>query len=159
GFATQLQNIGSTTNQGVELQLSGTVMQRKSFGWNASFNISFNRNRVDKLSTYQQYYYQNSGFGISGQPADFIVKVGQPVGSMYGFVYDGIYTTNDFDYDPSTTYYTLKKGVADVTKTLGIPQPGWMKLKDLDGNGIIDDNDKTIIGNANPKFTGGFNQQ
>ncbi|MBS1566376.1 MAG: SusC/RagA family TonB-linked outer membrane protein, partial [Bacteroidetes bacterium] len=159
GFSTQLQNVGSTTNQGVEVQLSGVVMQKKTFSWNASFNISFNSNRIDKLSTFQQYYYQNSGFGVTGQPADFIVKVGSPVGSMYGYVYDGFYTTGDFDYDPSTRQYTLKKGVVDGSKTLGISQPGWMKLKDLDNNGIIDDKDKTIIGNANPKFTGGLNQQ
>ncbi|HEY4289621.1 MAG TPA: TonB-dependent receptor [Puia sp.] len=159
GYSSQLQNIGSTTNKGVEVQLSGTVLQKKTLSWTASFNISFNKNRVDKLASFEQYYLENSGFGTVTQPADFIVKVGKPVGSMYGYVYDGIYKTSDFDYNSSNSQYTLKKGVVDGSKTLGISQPGWMKLKDLNGDGIIDDNDKTVIGNANPKFSGGLNQQ
>ncbi len=159
GYTTQLQNVGSTSNQGLEIQLSAVIIQQKDFSWNTSFNMSFNRNRIEKLSGRQSSYLQNSGFGISGQPADYIVKVGQPVGAIYGYVSDGFYTVNDFNYDPATGQYTLKSGVADGTKTVGTPQPGWMKLKDLTNDGFVDDNDRTIIGNTNPTFTGGLNQQ
>jgi len=159
GYVTQLQNVGNTSNKGFEFQLNAVPIKNKNFTWNANFNIAFNRNKIEKLSERQNSYLQNSGFGISGQPADYIVKVGQPVGTMYGYVSDGFYTTNDFNYDAATSRYTLKSGVADVSGAIGIAQPGWMKLKDLDGNNVIDDNDKTIIGNANPKFSGGLNQQ
>lgn len=159
GYTTQMQNVGSTSNRGLEFQLNVVAIQHKNFTWNANFNIAFNRNKIEKLSNLQNYYYANSGFGISGQPADYIVKVGEPVGTMYGFVSDGFYTVDDFNYDASTQQYTLKPGVADVSGVIGIAQPGWMKLKDLNGDHIIDENDKTIIGNANPKFTGGLNQQ
>ncbi|MBN9299773.1 MAG: TonB-dependent receptor [Filimonas sp.] len=159
GYSTQLQNVGNISNRGLEIQLSGVPIQKKDFTWNIDFNISFNKNKIEKLAAGQDHYFAYSGFGISGQPADYIVKVGQPLGAMYGYVSDGFYTVNDFNYDPATTIYTLKNGVTDVSNAIGTAQPGWMKLKDLDGNHIIDDKDKTIIGNANPTFTGGLNQR
>lgn len=159
GFTSQLQNIGRTANKGLEFQITATPVSNRNFSWNTNFNMAFNRNKIEKISDRQDFYFQNSGFGISGQPADYIVQVGQPVGAMYGFVSDGFYTTDDFDYDAATSRYTLKAGMTDVSGVIGIAQPGWMKLKDLDGNHVIDENDKTIIGNANPKFTGGLNQQ
>ncbi|MFC6103490.1 SusC/RagA family TonB-linked outer membrane protein [Olivibacter domesticus] len=159
GYKTQLQNIGNTSNKGIEFQLNATAISNKNFTWNTAFNLSFNRNRIDKLSNSQSYYYEYSGFGISGQPADYVVQVGQSVGTMYGFVSDGFYSVNDFNYDPETSIYTLKEGVVDVSNAIGTAQPGWMKLKDLDGNNRIDENDKTIIGDATPKFAGGLYQQ
>ncbi|WP_300598731.1 TonB-dependent receptor [Niabella sp.] len=159
GYTTQLQNVGSISNRGIELQLTAIPVQKSSFTWNTEFNISFNRNRIERLASGLDHYFAYSGFGISGQPADYIVKVGQPLGTMYGYVSDGFYTVNDFNYDAATSIYTLKEGVADPSKVIGVAQPGWMKLKDLDGNHIIDENDKTVIGNANPKFSGGLNQR
>jgi hypothetical protein len=79
---------------------------------------------------------------------------------MWGLVNDGFYTTDDFNYDPSTKIYTLKTGVANgssITSTL--PMPGGIKFKDINGDGVINDKDRTIIGDATPKFFGGLNQQ
>ena len=78
---------------------------------------------------------------------------------MYGFVTDGFYTLNDFDYNAATATYTIKKGVP-VNGVYGTPQPGMLKWKDLSGDGLITaDADRTVIGNANPKFAGGWNNQ
>ena len=159
GYSTQLQNVGSLSNRGLEIQLSATPIQKTDFTWVTEFNISFNRNKIEKLANGLDHYFAYSGFGISGQPADYIVKAGEPLGTMYGYVSDGFYRTSDFNYDAATNTYTLKEGVVDVAQAIGIAQPGWMKLKDLDGNNIIDEKDKTIIGNANPKFSGGLNQR
>jgi len=161
GYTSQLQNVGSTRNEGVELQLGALVMQKKSFSWNASFNISFNKNTIISLGPNQTSYQQNSGWAGASNPADFIVKVGQPVGAMYGLVNDGFYTTNDFDYNPATRTYTKKATSPDASGvTSVIPQPGGIKFKDLNGDGKISlDSDRTIIGNAQPKFFGGLNQQ
>lgn len=159
GYLEQLQNVGMTSNKGIELQLTATIIQKNDFSWTSNFNIAFNRNKVESLSGYLTQFYRNSGWGISGQPADFIVRTGEPVGSMYGFVNDGFYTLDDFNYDATTKVYTLKPGVTDVSTAIGVAQPGWMKLKDLNGDGIIDESDKTIIGDANPKFNGGLHQQ
>jgi TonB-linked SusC/RagA family outer membrane protein len=159
GYATQLQNIGTTRNRGIELQLSGSILAKKAFTWTASFNMAFNKNTIRKLAGNQLSYFQASGWGFSGALPDFLVKVNQPVGTIYGFQSDGFYTLNDFDYNTTTGVYTPKKGVVG-TSFFGIPEPGTIKVKDLNGDGIVDaDNDRKALGNTQPLFFGGLNQQ
>ena len=158
GYTTQQQNIGSTTNKGVEVQLTATVMQRQAFQWTAAFNISFNKNRVTSLGQQRSFLF-NSGWAGSGNPADYIVKVGQPVGTMWGLKTDGFYKTSDFDYNPTTQVYTPNKGmVNDASITASTPMPGSLKYKSLDGDTVVSANDRTIIGHALPKFFGGLTQ-
>jgi hypothetical protein len=83
---------------------------------------------------------------------------------MYGWVTDGFYKPEDFDYNPATTQYTLKSGVAEMKVSGSNVVPGALRFKDISGplgkpDGVIDDFDKTIIGNPTPKFSGGLNQQ
>lgn len=160
GYTTQIQNVGSTENRGIEIQINATPISGKDFTWNANFNISFNKNEITALSTYQDFYLQASGWGVGSTPADFIVKVGEPVGSIRGFITDGFYRLEDFDYNSSSGTYTLKAGQPNNLGVTSLaPYPGRLKFKDLDGNGTIDDADRTIIGVAQPDFFGGLNQQ
>ena len=159
GYVNQIQNVGATANNGFEAQVSASVIQKRNFSWNASFNISFNQNKVLSLGQ-QTSFLQSSGWAGSNNPADYIIKVGAPVGSMYGLVNDGYYTVDDFDYNSATQTYTLKPGVANDISVTGLtPQPGIIKYKDLNGDSIVNSTDERIIGNANPKFFGGLNQQ
>lgn len=161
GYASQQQNIGRTSSKGIEIQLNALVMKKKSgFTWNANFNISFSKNQVDELGKGQQYFYPDASWGVNRPPADYIVKIGQPVGSMIGYVSDGFYSTNDFNYNVATQQYTLKPGVVSDSSVIGAVQPGSIKFKDLNGDGVVDIvNDRTVIGNPTPKFTGGFSNQ
>lgn len=158
GYASQLQNIGSTINKGVEIQVSATPMQKKDFTWNTNFNIAFNRNEVKSLGGLKEQT-RNSGWQGSDGVDDYLVKVGEPMGLMYGFVTDGFYTVNDFNYNSTTKIYTIKPGIA-TNGVYGTPQPGMLRWKDLNGDGVITaDGDRQVIGNANPKFTGGWTNQ
>lgn len=158
GYTSQIQNIGSSSNKGVELQINATPLSGKDFTWNSNFNISFNKNKVESLGGVSSIT-RNSGWQGSDGVDDYLVKVGQPTGLMYGFVTDGFYKIEDFNYNPTTLAYTIKPGVA-VNGVYGIPQPGMLKWKDLNGDGLITaDADRQVIGNANPKFTGGWNNQ
>lgn len=160
GYATQLQNIGKTSNKGVEIQLNATVVRKKDFNWTANFNMSFNKNKVEALGLNQQLFYPAASWGVSGQPTDYIVRIGDPVGAMWGLVNDGFYKVSDFDYNAATSVYTLKAGVVSNAGIIGTVQPGSVKFKDLNGDGVIDmDKDRQVIGNPTPKFTGGLNQQ
>jgi len=163
GYPSQLQNIGKTSNKGVEIQLSAILLRRaNNFSWTANFNISTNKNKVVALGKNQKFFLPDPSWGISQQPADYIVRIGDPVGAMWGLVSAGFYTTNDFNYNTTTGVYTLKPGVpAMSTTTNGGPiQPGSLKFVDLNNDGIIDfDNDRTIIGDPTPDFTGGLFQQ
>ncbi|MGV0847844.1 SusC/RagA family TonB-linked outer membrane protein [Empedobacter falsenii] len=165
GYEYQYQNSGETENKGIEFTIGADIAKSKNFKWNVNFNISHNQNVIKSLGKDVtgdglQYYYQSSGWVNNLQ--DFKVEVGKPIGQFYGYVTDGWYKVSDFDYNASTQKYTLKAGVAsNSAAALGSKdvRPGDLKLKDLNNDGIIDDNDKTVLGNAQPKFYGGFNQQ
>ncbi|GAA4321540.1 TonB-dependent receptor [Flaviaesturariibacter amylovorans] len=158
GYTAQTRNIGATSNRGIEIQLNATPVQKKNFTWSSNFNISFNRNRIESLGGPSEYTVTSGWQGSDGLD-DYLVKVGQPLGLMYGFQTDGYYKVEDFNYNATTGAYTLKPGVPRF-ETYGAPQPGMLKLKDLNGDSVITaDKDRTVIGNANAKFIGGWNNQ
>ncbi|MDE5725826.1 MAG: TonB-dependent receptor, partial [Duncaniella sp.] len=172
GYTTMQQNIGQTSNRGVEVQLNGYAVNTKDFQLQFTANISFNKNKVDKLADSDYMTTNSGGFSTDMRGADdYRVIVGQPLGLVWGFVSDGVYGVDDFqtyvDDAGKTQFvmngnnYVLKEGVVDNSfitagSKAGL-RPGAMKLKDLNGDGKIDaDNDRTIIGKTQPKFTGGF---
>ncbi|GGE69229.1 TonB-linked SusC/RagA family outer membrane protein [Pedobacter psychrotolerans] len=165
GYATQQQNVGKTQNKGFELQLNYQAVKTQNFNYTTSFNISFNSNKIVELQNGVNSYITQSGWVNS--LGDFKVEVGQPVGQFYGFISDGRYTVDDFTYVQNATTgaytYTLKPTVANSRVLLGSrdPQPGDMKVKKLSSSTsmMIGDDDRTVLGNSQPKFTGGFNNQ
>ena len=162
GYSTQMQNIGKTTNKGIEFVLNGAIVQKEDFSLSFSFNIAFNKNRIDKLGDTKSWE-QSSGWAYDGGPdGEYLIKEGGKVGLMYGYETDGngMYSFDDFNYENGT--YTLKEGVADNKALLGARWfgPGSLKFVNQnpeDGSGVDAKNDKVIIGDANPIHTGGFN--
>lgn len=160
GYSTQLQNIGKTTNKGVEVQLNMQLIRKQDFTWNANFNISFNKNEIVGLGVNQTQFFPAASWGVSGQPTDYIQRIGYPVGSIYGLVTAGYYTTDDFNWNPGTGVYTLRPGVASNASIIGTVMPGSIKFADLNGDGVVDiNNDRRIIGDPTPNCTGGLNNQ
>ncbi|MEP6931289.1 MAG: TonB-dependent receptor [Flavobacterium sp.] len=165
GYDFQFRNIGEIQNSGVEATLNLVLLERPKYGVNVSFNAGFNKNRINSLGVMDNYGVA-SGWASTAIGNDFLVNVGQPVGIMYGYKSDGRYEVSDFDYNG--TAYTLKPsfmpdgvtrnpdGVPNAATIVGTVQPGTMKLKDINNDGVVDANDRTIIGNANPKSTGGI---
>ena len=98
---------------------------------------------------------QSSGWASTGIGSDYKVEVGQPLGNMYGYQVEGIYTTGDFTYDNG---WQRNTGVANAYSLLGTEgfRPGGMKIRNNNGDDVIDDKDKAVIGNALPIGTGGF---
>lgn len=139
GFETALRNLGSLRNKGVELSLETRNIKSTNFTWTTNANISFNRNRVESL-------------GAGGTPIivanraqenslTHITQIGSPLGSYYGYIFDGVYKTQD-----------------EVNSSAHLPNTyaGDAKFRDLNNDGVINDLDKTIIGNNLPKFTYGL---
>ncbi|MES2238929.1 MAG: TonB-dependent receptor [Bacteroidota bacterium] len=172
GYPNQMDNIGQTRNIGLEFSLGGDIIRDGDFKLSANMNISFNRNKVESLAEGVNFNYYYSGWASSGASplsGDYTFKVGDPVGLIRGYKYDGFYTTADFDYNATTQVYTLKPGIANSTGVLGtfpgLPAnsayPGMIKLAKVgttaDATNINETDDATIIGNTNAKFTGGFN--
>ncbi|WP_432713138.1 SusC/RagA family TonB-linked outer membrane protein [Pedobacter sp.] len=165
GYKTQQQNVGRTQNKGLEEQLSWQAVKTPAFSYNTSFNISFNKNKIVELQNGVTAYTTQSGWVNSLE--DFYVEVGKPVGQFYGFISDGRYTVDDFTYTQNANTgaytYTLKTGTPNSRVLIGNrePQPGDMKVKKLSSSEsmLIGEDDKTVLGNVQPKFTGGFNNQ
>lgn len=163
GYEYQYQNSGSTTNKGIEFSVGASVINNENFKWNIDANISSNKNMIKSLgnsaSASANFYYYPSGW--QNNLNDFLVQVGKPVGTYWGYVTAGRYEISDFNYNATTQTYTLKSGVpssAAAANGAKAVQPGDLKLQDLNGDGVIDNKDMTDLGNAQPKFYGGFNQ-
>lgn len=156
GYDNQYRNMGETQNKGVELSLNGTVVNKPNFGLDLGFNISFNKNKIKSLGLMDNFFGE-SGWASTEIGADYLVTTGGQVGEMYGYISDGRYEVSDFSgYDVATGRWTLKDGVPDASAIVGVVRPGTMKLRNLNDDNIINVSDRTIIGNANPKHTGGF---
>ncbi len=155
GYISQFRNLGEIQNTGVEGFLSVDAISRQDYGLNFSVNVSANRNRINSLGALDDFG-QSTGWASTQIGNDYVVRVGEPIGIMYGFQNDGRYEVSDFDFDPSTGNYSLRPDVVDNSAIVGNVRPGTLKLKDINGDGLVDVNDNAIIGNANPDFTGGF---
>lgn len=155
GFTQVQQNIGSISNRGLEVTLNATVLPgtRGSLKWTSSFNIAFNRNKVTALSDGQES--RTAGVRYPSIPDLYICKVGRPLSEMYGYVYDGVYQYSDFD-EVSPGVYRLKDNVPDNTNDRANIRPGDPKLRDINGDGRLTTEDRTVIGHGLPIHTGGF---
>lgn len=164
GYATQMQNVGRTSNRGLEFSMDAQIVRKKDWGINFAANFARNWNKVKEFRNGDKNFklYTSNWNGSASPVGDFIIQEGQPVGQMYGYVTDGMYSFDDFTYNEITRKWDLNSGVVDNSALLGAGNyfgPGALKFKKLveDGTTKIGDNDRTIIGSAQPDLTGGFN--
>jgi TonB-linked SusC/RagA family outer membrane protein len=142
GYTTVTSNVGVLENWGNEFTLSGAILTGK-VTWNASVNMSFDRNQIKTLlapgfirrnNTTSSDYYRN--------------QEGHALGEFYGFVFDGLYKDQaDLDNSPKSK---LSGAISDI---------GTIKMKDITPDKEINENDRTFIGNPNPDFLYGFSNQ
>jgi TonB-linked SusC/RagA family outer membrane protein len=155
GYQTAYKNIGRVKNHGVELTASAQITSGK-FKWNSSFNISFNRNEIVELTRNQESLLTAVNLGVNYRTLPlYIARVGSPIAQFYGYVWEGNFQYRDFDIT-STGTYVLKPTIASNGSDRNAVQPGDIKYKDMNGDGLLDANDYTAIGNPNPDFFGGF---
>jgi TonB-linked SusC/RagA family outer membrane protein len=163
GYTSQIQNIGSTRNKGLELTLNAVPIAKTGFTWSMDFNISFNSNTVISLGGGMSEFFYSTG--LINSEYDYIVRVGEPVGAMYGYVTDGYYKVTDFTFDADAAAqkaneknaWLLKAGSGAPSTELYDVIPGVIKLRDLNNDGKITPEDRTIIGDATPMHFGGLN--
>lgn len=147
GYDNRLENIGKVNNKGIEFNIA-TNQKFGDLRWTAYFNISKNINKVKELGP------GNADIISSGSVSNayFITRVGQPIGSYYLPIVEGVYK-NQAEVDASLHYVDspTNYGLADS-------KPGDFKFKDANGDGVLDisDTDRAIVGNYMPKFTYGF---
>lgn len=156
GFESQMQNIGKIQNKGIELNISSTNIETRKFLWQTNFNISFIKNTLKALQNGSSYKLDKSGYRNKATGDDYISIVGSSIGNMYGYVFDGVYQTSDFNALPDGTM-KLKPEITDISKHAGkAVEPGMVKYRDIDGDGVITTDDRTVIGNGQPDWYGGI---
>ena len=159
GYDYQYRNLGKTENKGFEISLTWNIISKKNYELSFNGNVGFNKNKVKNLGTLSQYP-ASSGWASTQIQDDFIVKPGHSVGEIYGYVTAGRYEVSDFeDYYASGEKWVLKQDVASNAGVIGASylRPGALKLKNIDdSDNVIDEKDRTVIGNTNPKASGGF---
>ena len=150
GYEQGMLNIGKIRNRGFEFTLETVNIKTRQFQWSTSFNIAFNRNRilalVDGQNSLQTAVTWDTRFNSQ---FPYISQVGRPTGMMYGFIYEGTYKPEDFDASGN-----LLDGIPSYKGNKA--QPGDLRYRDMNGDGKIDDYDRTIIGCGQPLHTGGF---
>lgn len=165
GYSYQQQNIGKVQNSGFELTINGDIVRGKDYVVSGNLTMGHNKMKVKQLNASDDILYNYSSRFYSSGKDDYRLQVGNEVGLFYGYVYDGLYTIDDFDMATwnNKTKWVLKEGVPEMTtdvlaaSTSGDPSmPGKMKFKDLDGDGKITTEDRQVIGNTNPRWQGGF---
>ena len=157
GYDTQYRNMGETQNKGLEFSVNWVALDKKDYGLSLNFNIGFNKNEIKSLGIMEDFG-ASTGWASTEIGTDFWVSKGGSVGEMYGYLSDGRYEVSDFErFDASTNRWILKDGVVDNSAIVGNLRPGTLKLKNIvgDDNKVTVD-DLSIIGNANPRNTGGL---
>lgn len=160
GYSYQWQNVGQVSNKGFELTVQGDILRGKDYVLTGTFTLGMNKTKVEKINGTDAY--------IPGKKWDtednFRLVEGDEVGIIYGYVYDGLYGFDEFhregfNYAANDAAYLEEHPEVQAKPTVtGLfdTAPGRIKLKDLDNSGTIDINDRTAIGNTNPKMQGGF---
>ena len=147
GFTTAYVNAGSIENKGWELgttvQLVRGDQRSGDFNWTTTFNYTRNRNKVLSLGGVDHLFANSINGDIKASGS--LVQVGQPIGVFYGYQVDGIFR--------DTVSLNAWKA---VTKSANTPGLGSSRFVDVNGDGVIDANDRTIIGDPNPKFSLGW---
>ncbi len=161
GFSTGVVNVGKINNRGFEFTLNANIISSKSFSWNSNFNVSLNSNKIIELSDNNQNLINRAEVAIKNPTFNYISQIGKPIGSFYGLTYDGVYQYSDFNQLPSGGYVLKDELAYPNGGSLGYDRntvkPGDAKYKDVNRDGLIDDNDIGIIGQSSPKAIGGFN--
>ena len=139
GVPSFINNIGSVQNNGIEFEITSNNVRKKNFKWTTSANISHNENKIIALGSEALLLNQGERTEL------YLNKVGGPLIQFFGYKTDGVWLS-----------------AADITAsklTTSLPNalvPGGLKIVDIDGNGILDVNDRTVIGNPYPDFNWGI---
>lgn len=139
GLGFVLNNSGSMRNRGIELNIAGRILNNKDFKWDLGLNVFKNDSKILTLPKNQLI----TNFGL----ASILTKVGEKANLFYGYKTAGVFASSA-DVTQSGLLYRQDDGA------LVAPSAGDMRFQDLNGDKIIDDNDRTVIGDPNPAFQG-----
>ena len=172
GHSYQYQNVGETSNKGIEFSVFYEIIRSKDFNLSVNATYNYNKNNVEKVvEGVNADTNTNWGSSMKRPYNDYIIREGEPVGTIYGYKSAGYYTVDDFTVTDGV--WTLKAGVPDMGSNVTnystgylnaypvpegqVARPGMVKFQDTDGDGTITEDDCQVVGHTMPKHTGGIN--
>lgn len=156
GWATLLKNAGEIRNSGVEATLGATIIANKDWNWRSDLTLSHNKGTYERIPTLDK----KQSMGNNYEQKIFQMIEGEKLGTFYGFTYDGVWKTDEVNAiakDNQGNPILDKKGNEQTNGTLYKVVPGQAKYKDVNGDGIYNEDDKGIIGCGQPTFNWGWN--
>lgn len=155
GFSSAFKNVGSIENRGFELNIvSKNLVGANKLNWETRFNFAINRNKVLDLGPLTQIL-SGAGSGALQFANSMIILPGQPLGLFFGRKTDGIFQ-NQAEVDAANNYAKTVTGRTTAFFQAANTAPGDRRYSDVNGDGVISDLDRTIIGDANPDWIGGL---
>ncbi len=172
GHSYQYQNVGETSNKGIEFSVFYEIIRSKDFNLSVNATYNYNKNKVEKVvEGVNADTNTNWGSSMKRPYNDYIIREGEPVGTIYGYKSAGYYTVDDFNVADGV--WTLKAGVPDMGSNVTnystgylnaypvpegqVARPGMVKFRDTDGDGTITEDDCQVVGHTMPQHTGGIN--
>lgn len=154
GFSTMWSNAGTVKNEGFEVALAWHDQIGKDFNYNIGWNMAYNKNKVTEVNSSQKY--NNGGNDLLSQGTGVIARFeeGHPIGYFWGYKTDGVIQN---EQDLAAYKSTLLNGDPANSRQGSSLQVGDLKFVDVNGDGILNDNDKTNLGNPHPDVTMGIN--
>jgi TonB-linked SusC/RagA family outer membrane protein len=144
GYLRKIDNVGALENKGIEFMVNAVPVSRGDFSWEVTFNIASDRNKVTRLYDDVTEIYNLGGYSNNEIQRTGNLFLGQPLNTIYVYKFDRIVQEGDMDYVNS-----LQLGSRIVL-------PGDILPLDKDGNLIINDLDRFVVGTMDPDFYGGF---
>ena len=153
GFSTQMKNAGTVENKGIELSLSWNDKIGKDFQYNVGWNMAYNHNEVTEVKSNQTY--NNGGNDLLAQNTGYMARFeeGHPIGYFWGYKTEGV-MQNEADVQAYLDK-NCKGNAANSKQGTGI-KPGDLKFVDVNGDGVVNDDDKTELGDPHPDVTMGI---
>lgn len=153
GFSTQMKNAGTVENKGIELSLSWNDKIGKDFQYNVGWNMAYNHNEVKEVKSNQTY--NNGGNDLLAQNTGYMARFeeGHPIGYFWGYKTEGV-MQNEADVQAYLDK-NCKGNAANSKQGTGI-KPGDLKFVDVNGDGVVNDDDKTELGDPHPDVTMGI---
>lgn len=153
GFSTQMKNAGTVENKGIELSLSWNDKIGKDFQYNVGWNMAYNHNEVTEVKSNQTY--NNGGNDLLAQNTGYMARFeeGHPIGYFWGYKTEGV-MQNQADVQAYLDK-NCKGNAANSKQGTGI-KPGDLKFVDVNGDGVVNDDDKTELGDPHPDVTMGI---
>lgn len=153
GFFTQMKNAGTVENKGIELSLSWNDKIGKDFLYNVGWNMAYNHNEVTEVKSNQTY--NNGGNDLLAQNTGYMARFeeGHPIGYFWGYKTEGV-MQNEADVQAYLDK-NCKGNAANSKQGTGI-KPGDLKFVDVNGDGVVNDDDKTELGDPHPDVTMGI---